>query len=807
MLRNYLMTAFREISKNKTFSLIHIFGLSMGIAAFVLILQYSLYELSYDKFYKNAGEIYRIRQDRYDKGKLSTTWAAGCAAIGQALKKEFPEVMAYGRLININGIIKINESNFRENRMFAANSDFLTMLPVKMLAGVDSIALNEPYTAVISESIAKKYYGDLNVIGKSFRFNDELEFKITGVFKDIPENSHFKFNILISWITYVKLSSPEVETAWQWDGFYTYLRLVKGTDIDAFEKKMNDFTDKQTEGDKKQYNQYARYILQPFKSIHLNSNLMFEAEVNGDANTVYFLMVIACIILIIAWVNYINLSTVKAIFRSREVAIRKISGAFRIQLLNQFIVESFAINIIASLLAFIIVVVSMPYFRTFTGRAMEVSSPVVWIIFAAMILVGPIVSGLYPALIISSFKPMSIFHGKLNGVSGGDMLRKALVVFQFAASVTLIAGTFTVYRQLMYMRNQDIGINIDQTLVIKGPDVADSTYNKKLTAFKAELLKNPVIKSITASTSIPGNKVQWNAGGIRRVSEDDSKSNQYRIIGIDYDFVNAYDMSLVTGRSFSREYGSDDASVLFTEEAVKLMGFDTPEDAIGVDIFFWGKNYKIVGVVKNFHQESLKEHYDALIFRFTPGTRSFFSVKLNYKGNSDSDSFTLTQSTISTIKEYWEQFFPGNPYDYFFLSDHYEQQYHAEKQFRTIFELFAIMAIIIACLGLFGLSWFMIIQRTKEIGIRKVNGAGSMDILHLISSGFFKLVFYGILIAAPVSWYFSVTWLEKYPYKVGFSWWLFFFSGFVVFLIAALTISYNVMSIAQTNPARSLKHE
>jgi putative ABC transport system permease protein len=807
MLKNYLLTAYREILKNKTFSLIHIFGLSMGIAAFVLILQYSLYELSYDKFYKNADQIYRVRQDRYDKGKLSTTWAAGCAAIGPALKKEFPEVLDYGRLINLNGIIKIDESNFREDKLYAANSAFLTMLPVKLLVGVDSTALNEPYTAVISESIARKYYGDVNVVGKTFKFNNELVFKITGVFKDIPDNSHFKFNILVSWITYVKLRGTDVETAWQWDGYYTYIRLLKGTDIAAFEKKMNDFTDKQTQADKIQYNQYARYILQPFTSIHLTSNLMFETEVNADAKTVYFLMVIAFIILIIAWVNYINLSTVKAIFRSREVAIRKISGARRIQLIKQFLIESFTINTVASVLALILVVVAMPYFRKFTGREMGLDTGTIWLIFAGIILLGPIVSGLYPAFVISSFRPMTIFRGKLNGASGGAFLRETLVVFQFAASVTLIAGTFTVYRQLVYMRKQDLGVNINQTLVIKGPDVADSTYNEKLTAFKAEILKQPVIKSVTASTSIPGTKVQWNAGGIRRVSDDDTKSNQYRIIGVDYDFAAAYDLSVITGRSFSKEYGSDDASVMFNEEAVKLMGFETPESAIGEEIFFWGDNYKIIGVLKNFHHESLKENYDALIFRFTPGTRNYFSIKLNYSGESGSDSYKVTQTTIETIRENWERFFPGNPYDYFFLSDQYDKQYHAEKQFRTIFELFAFLAIIIACLGLFGLSWFIIIQRTKEIGIRKVNGATAMNVLRLISADFFKLVLLGIIIAAPVSWYFSVTWLEKYPYKVGFSWWLFLLSGFVIFIISALTIGYNVMVIAHTNPARSLKYE
>ncbi len=807
MLRNYLSTSLREILKNKTFSLIHIFGLSTGIAAFVLILLYAFYELSYENFYTNADQIYRIRQDRYENGKLSTTWGEGCAAVGPALKKEFPEVLAFGRLTNVSGIIGINENNFREDRMFAANSAFLTMLPVKLLSGTDSTALNEPFTAAISESIAKKYYGSSDAVGQSFRFNKEVVFKITAVFKDIPENTHLKYNILLSWPTYVKFRGPEVETAWFWDGFFTYISLKKGTDTKAFEKKMNEFTDKETANPSSPHIRVATYSLQPLKSIHLHSNLMWEAEVNGDSRTVYFLMVIAFIILIIGWVNYINLSTVKAIFRSREVAIRKITGAFRRHLISQFLIESFAINLFASLLALVMVIVLLPFLRELTGREMVFNTFATWAVFLSMIFIGPIVSGIYPAMVISSFRPVSIFRGKLNGASGGASIRKILVVFQFAASVTMIAVTLTVYKQIIYMRSQDLGVNIDQTLILKGPGIADSTYNEKLSAFKSELLKYPIIKAITASTSIPGERVFWNAGGIKRVSDDDSKANQYRIIGVDYDFIEAYKLKLITGRGFSRDYSTDENCVLFNEEAIKLMGFSSPESALGVDISFWGNNYKIIGVLKNYHQESLKENYDALIFRLTPGTRDYYSVKLNYTGQPGTDIYKVSQSTVKNIKEHWEQFFPGNPFDSFFLSTFYENQYRAEKQFRTIFELFATLAILIACLGLFGLSWFIIIQRTKEIGMRKVNGASIPDILLLISRDFFKLILYGIIIAAPVSWYISQNWLEKFPFRIGFNWWLFLLSGLLIFILSGLTISYNTIAIANKNPAESIKYE
>ena len=807
MLKNHLVSAFREISKNKTFSIIHIFGLTLGIAAFVLILQYAFYELSYDKFYRNADQVYRVRQDRYDKGKLSTTWGAGCAAVGPAVKNAFPEVLACGRLYNVAGIVNIREKNFREDKIYASNSAFLGMLPVKLLAGIDSMALDEPNTAVISETIARKYFGSENAIGQTFILNKGDVFKITGIFQDIPENTHFKFNILISWPTFVKWAGKEVETAWFWDGFYTYLKLAQGTDIKAFEKKMNEFTDKQTEDLAWKYNQTSKYILQPFRSIHLYSNLMWESEVNGDANSVYFLMIIAFIILIVAWVNYINLSTVKAVFRSREVAIRKISGATRMHLIRQFLVESFTINLIACILALLLVILVLPFMRNLTERGMNLKVISIWLVFIAMIIIGPVISGVYPAMVISSFKPITIFRGKLTGSKGGAFIRKALVVFQFAVSITLIAGTFTVYSQIIYMHKQDLGVNIDQTLVIQEPGVADSTYNEKLTAFKAELLKFPIIKAITASTSIPGTKVQWNAGGIRRASEDDSKSKQYRVIGVDNDFIDAYGLSLVTGRNFTKDSKPDEECVLFNEEAVKLMDFESPEKAIGEVIFFWGKNYKIIGILKNFHQESLKQSFDALIFRLVPGVRNYFSIKLNFKGEAGSDSYKINQSTISTIKENWDRFFPGNPFDYFFLSDQYDKQYHAEKQFRTIFELFSILAIVIACLGLFGLSWFIIVQRTREIGIRKVNGASVVDIMILISSDFFKLNLLGILISAPVAYYFSMNWLEKYPFKVGFSWGLFIVSGLIILMISAITISYNTLVISRTNPAESIKYE
>jgi putative ABC transport system permease protein len=806
MLKTYLKNSVREIYKNRLFSTIHIIGLSTGIAAFVIILQYALYELSYDRFYRNPEQIYRIRQDRYNKGVLSTTWGGGCAAIGPAVKREFPEVVDFARLTGVKGTISTGDKFFREEKMFASNTSFLTMMPVKLLSGDDSTALNEPFTAVVSESVAKKYYGNTDVIGQTFKLDNEVVFKITGVFPDPPQNTHFKFNILLSWATIIKFTGEKIETAWNWDGYYTYIRLVKGTDPDVFQKKMNELALRETGELMKQYNQSAEYILQPLTSIHLHSHLMTELEVNGNAYTVYFLIVIAFIILIVAWVNYINLSTVKAVFRSREIAVRKISGGSKMQIIAQFLAEAFVINLIASLLAVLLIAVTMPFFRIFTARELYLSNPQIWIILISVILFGPVLSGLYPALLTSSFKPMSVFRGgQTEGGNSSAFIRKALIVFQFAVSVVLVACTFTVFRQIKFMKNQELGVNIDRTIVLRGPGVVDSTYADKLTGFKAELLKNSLIKTVTSSTCVPGSRVPWNAGGVKRVTDDDSKGNQYRILGIDYDFVDSYGLSVIAGRNFSRDYGSDEKSVLFNEAAVKLMGFESPEKAVGESIAFWGNEYKIAGVLKNYHHESLKENFDALIFRLIPGTRDFFSVKLDFAGLSGDDNSVVTGNAVRMLKDNWGKFFPGNPFEYFILTDHYDKQYDAEAQFMTIFELFAILAITLACLGLFGLSWFVIARRTKEIGIRKVNGASFSEVIRLISVDFFKLIIIGIVIAAPLTYMFSIRWLEKFASKTTFSWGYFLVSGFIILIISAVAIGYNVWLIARTNPAESLR--
>lgn len=632
MYKNYFKTAIRNLLKHKIFSIVNTFGLALGIAACLLILQYVRFEWSYDNFHANGDRIYRVQQNRYNDGKLSTQWAAGAAAIGPALKDAFPEVESYARLIQTGGVISYNKKDFRGEKVFAANDSFLPMFPYKILQGNLNGALAEPFTAVITATAAKKYFGDENPIGRVLSYNKNTNFKVTAVVADLPVNTHFKFEVLFSFATITTSKGYDSGNEWNRDGYYTYLLLRPGTDPELFEKKIALFLKDKSDAILGEKNAGIELKLQPLKKIHLYSNYMLEAEVNGNGQSVNFLLIVSIFIIIIAWINYINLSTARAIDRAKEVGVRKVVGSGRLQLISQFMLESLLINFLAVVLAFLILTFSLPLFNSFTGK--EISFTLLtdvnfWLALLLIFVAGTFLSGLYPAFVLSSFRPIEVLKGKLARKSHGVLLRQSLVVIQFAASVALMIGTFCVYRQLDFMQSQDLGVRIEQTLILNGPAVRDSTYSTKFNAFKAELLRVPGIAKITASSAVPGQKIGWNAGGIKIVGTDPSKENQYRILGIDYDFIDAYGLTIIKGRNFSEQYGTDPQAVLFNEAAVKLLGYNNPEDVLNKKIDFWGEEYKIIGVVKNYHQESLRQAYDANIFRLQPQNSGFYSIKIN----------------------------------------------------------------------------------------------------------------------------------------------------------------------------------
>ena len=790
--------------RNKAFSIINIVGLALGVAACILILQYVAFELSYDNFHKNANQIYRVKQDRYNDGKLSTEWAAGAFAVGNSFKDAFSEVEDYVKLRRRGvAIMDYGDKNIKVEKVYLASRSFFSIFSYPLLEGDSKSALVEPNTIVLSKSVADRIFGKETAIGKTIQINKSRAFKITGIYADMPANTHLKADILISYATFLNDVKPDnPELAWQWDGCLTYLKLRAGTDVPTLEAKFPALVDKLAGEEHKKYKSAAVYLLQPLKDIHLYSHYMMEAEPNGHGKTVYLLLGIAFFIVVIAWVNYINLATARAINRAKEVGVRKAVGSLRSQLIGQFMTESVLLNGLAVVLALIFVTLALPKFNEISGQQLSfalLGSKLFWLPLAGLFVVGAFFSGLYPAFVLSGFKPVAVLKGKVLATRQGIVLRKSLVVFQFAASLFLLVGTLAVFQQIRFMREQSLGINIDQTLIINPPIIAtDSTFMRQMVAFKDELLRNSGIKSIAASTVVPGQPSDWNAGGIRLKGMDDSKGKQYRVIGVDYDFINAYDLKLVAGRNFSKEFGADPKAVVFNKMAIKQLGFNIPEEAIGKEIDFWGQILTIVGVTENFHQQSLKDAYEPLILRLIPDLRGFFSVKLT-PGTAD--------KSIATIRSEWARFFPGNPFEYTFLDDRFNEQYQADQRFGQVFGIFTGLAILVACLGLFGLASFTTAQRTKEIGIRKVLGSSVFAIVEMLYREFAILVLISFVIAAPIAWYAVSQWLTSYAFRTDIQWWLFVAPFVLVLLIAFLTVSFQSIKAALTNPVKSLRSE
>ncbi|GAA0879172.1 ABC transporter permease [Algoriphagus jejuensis] len=800
MLKNYFTSLWRHISKNKVFTFINVAGLAIGMLACILISQFVLHELSYDDFLEKKDRIFRIQQDRFDKGELSTQWASGAAGIGPDLKSNFSEVKTFTRLTKRGATLSTGDTFFREEDLYFASEDFFDVFSIKLIEGIDSLVLKEPFKIVLSQTMAKKYFGAENPIGKTLKANGDTEYEVSGVFEDLPVNTHMKIDALGSFVSLEKLWNDPI-LSWNWDGFMTYILLDDQVDAKAFEAKLPDFVQTQKGEELKQYNSGIAFHLQPVQDIHLDSDFIMEFKANGNRQSVYFLSVVAILIMIIAWINYINLSTAKSVERAREVGVRKVMGGYQSQLIQQFLTESLFLNILAVMVAAGFAILLTPWFSELTGRELGYQlfmQPLFWLALLVLIVSGALMSGIYPAFVLSSFRPVEVLKGKFKNTDKGIFLRKGMVIAQFVASITLMVGTFTVFLQLKYMQNQDLGVNIEQTVVLQSPSVTDSTYKQKYQVFKQRIAAYSEVLSVTASTTVPGGQPNWNAGGIRRLSQGEDEQNQYRVIQTDGAFNEAFGLEMVVGREFSDEVANEWKNVLLNESATRLMGFATPEEAINDPIFFWGDTFNIVGVMKDYHQESLKKSFDALIFRYDEAPNGFYSIKVQTSGIED---------LMATFEADWKDVFPGNPFEYFFLDEHYDQQYKADRQFGSIFSIFSGLAIFIATLGLFGLSSLTAIQRTKEIGIRKVLGASLFGLLRLISKDFILLVGIAILLSIPLSVWIVNSWLQDFASRISLTWWIFAVPSLMVVVITILTVSIHTIKVAMINPVSSLNYE
>ncbi len=813
MIRNYFTIALRNLLKRKGYTALNVLGLAIGITCCLLIFQYVSYERSYDRFAKNSSRIFRLRLDQYKQGQLAWQSATSYPAIGPTLKKDFPEVDNFCRLIDNNVLLSNDARNvkFNETKGYYADPSSINMLGIQLIKGNAVTALNAPDKIIVSESMAKKYFGDEDVLNKrlTVRSQDIVQtYEINGVFKDYPANSHLIINYLVSYSTLEKElrvsgdSSNQANTSFGWYDFYTYLQLKPGADPQKFQAKLPAFADhyiNSREWPKANNVKDWLYII-PLSDIYLYSNYNQEAEVNGNGGAVKFMFIIGFIIMAIAWINYINLSTARSVERAKEVGVRKVLGAARAGLVKQFMLESLLLNFTAIFISGILVYTLTPAFNLLMGRGVATAfemTPKYWFIFLGIFTSGTLLSGLYPAFVLSGYQPVAVLKGAFKNSSGGLILRKGLIVLQFGISVILIAGTIIVYQQVNFMRSQQLGVNINQTLVLDGAQsIKDSLYQNILQPFKTDVLKLNGVKTMAASTTVMGNEIYWTSG-IQSVDHKELGAVTLYHLGIDYDFIPQFELKLLAGRNFSKDFPSDNKAAILNDKAAVLLGFKDAQDAVGKKIVR-GDTLTVIGVVQSFHHLGLQKPIDPMIILLRPNTRNAYSIKLQ-----TADLHT----TIAGVEKIWNKYFPKDPFNYYFLDDFFNQQYKADQQFGKVFTLFAFLAILIACFGLLGLSAYNILQRTKEVGIRKVLGASTQTVVYVLSKDFLMLVVIAFFVAAPVSWWVMHSWLQGFAYRITISWWVFGVAGLLAVAIALGTISFQAIKAAMANPVKSLRTE
>ncbi|RAV97869.1 ABC transporter permease [Pseudochryseolinea flava] len=820
----FLKTFIRTLRKNTFFSLLNIVGLALGMSVFLLVALYVQFEKSYESFNPNATTTYRITLETYLNNERVFSSAENYPEVANVIK-ELPEVEDVTRLYNLgykNNVIITNEEAtpqpiaFKQRKFLYADSSFLSLMGYTLSAGDINTALSEPHSTVLTKQSAERYFGKENPIGKMLRMrdddgNDELV-RVTGVVNETPLNTHLKFDILFSYKTLfartannatVASTTARFDHSWGRNDMYTYVRLVRGTDVADFESKLADL-ERNTNPEAKQSGERNVLKLQPLNDIHLTSKLTDEAEPNSDERIVSFSALIGLFVLAIAFINYINLSTAQAMERAREVGVRKIMGAVKRQLILQFLTEAACVNLASLLLAYALIGLALPLFNTIAGLPLTIHFLIQpWFISLLLILwvSGTLLSGFYPALVLSSFHPMSIVKGRMKNSIRGVMMRKSLVVFQFMASVALIAGTLIVFRQLDHMLKKDLGMNMSQVLVVERPSIGprQDGFISAFEQFRNTVKGHSAIESLSMSGTVPGKQREYKVS-LKRYGASDDQLITTRINSMDYEFMDVYQMKILAGRVFSEAYPKDrDTAVVITESASRLLGFATPQDAIGQTLTIpdWTSPI-VVGVVNDYHQVSLKSKMDPALFYCDVTEGEYYSMRING---------TAVDDAVRTVEAAWKKSFPGNPFEYFFLDDYFNSQYKNEQRFGMLFTTFSVLALIIGCLGLLGLSAYTTIQRTKEIGIRKVLGSSETGIFSLLSMEYIKLIGIASLLAIPIVYFLMHQWIENFPYRTTISPVVFMIAGSAVLIIALLTVSIQTIRAARANPVKALRSE
>ena len=805
MIKNYFKTAIRNLLKSKTFSAINIAGLAIGIASFLLIVNYLRFEYSFDDFNVKKDRIYRVPMTIRESGGKLQTFAFTYPALAPAIKKDFPEVEQAIRFRRQWGVVSHEDKKFIENgRIYYVDTSVFSAFTFNFENGSPATAFQDLNDAVITHSTAVKYFGKENPIGKILLYHNE-NYKVKAVIQDLPANSHIQFNLLLNYNKYIAMTDHAADSSWGWSDFYTYVLLKPHASASSLQSKMPAFAERYMGKFMKRDGFNIAFQIQPLKDIHLRSSYDYEMDGNGDLYYLKYLGIAALLILIIALVNYINLSTARSMERSKEVGLRKVVGATRAQLIRQFLTESFLINAMAIILGFIVFRISLPGFAELINRSvsnLQISDFSFWAIICIIFLLGSLLAGFYPAFVLSSFQPiLSLKQGKASGKRGSNFLRQSLVVFQFTAAIMLIGGAIGFYKQLRYMSSKSLGVDINQTLVLQQTTNQDSSKTKSILAAIDQLRSIPGVKSVAASSDIPGNEVGSSTTFRRRASTNDKRM---RIFGIDDHFIPQFALTMMAGRNFDRDKTpSADTNVtvniILNETASRLLGFAKPADAIDQLLEGAGLHCKVVGVVNDYHQQSLQYNYDPIVFY--PGQlndMTDFSVRFETKN---------LEQLVAKAKSIWGNMFPQSPLQYFFADEYFNRQYSNDRLFSTILWLFTILAIVVASLGLFGLSLYTVSKRLKEISIRKVLGATAMQITAMITRDYLKLILFAGIVAIPAAYFILSNWLNDYAFHVEIGYWFLLLPMLLIGFIAILTVLYQSLKAAFTNPARNLRSE
>jgi putative ABC transport system permease protein len=793
MFKNYLKVAFRKLWSHKVYSFINIMGLAIGMTACFLIYLYVTFELSYDSFHTKADRIYRVVADLKTPSEVINTGGPAWAVAPNA-KDEFPEVEAFVRVASNSLLVRKGDIKFQEDDAVFADSALFKTFDFKLLKGNPSTALKDQLSIVFSETAAKKYFGNTDPIGQTLLVTgDGLPAKVTGVMKDIPENSQIKADVLLSMSTLTQKFNPGLDSQWSNYGSSAYLLLKPGTNAKALEAKFPAFLDRRNGTEMKKIQMFPTLLLEPLKDVYLRSTR--NGSKTGNIINVYIFSVIAVFILLIACINFVNLTTARSTERAQEVGIRKVVGADKFQLTTQFIGETVLLCLLAFILTLIFSALLLPLFNLLAGKTIsdgifESPGKVVALFFAA-IAIG-LLAGIYPAFVLTSFKPITVLKGRFSTGTKGIILRKGLVVAQFTISIALIIATIVVYNQMTYMQNQDLGFSKDQMMII------DTHGDKAKTTFKQSLSSLPGVKSTAASSSVPGG---GNPGAYSEIENNkgDLQIANLDLYFVDFDYINQFKIKMVAGRGFSKEFGTDTTqAMVLNEAAVKLFGYSSPQQAIGKKFKQWGREGKIIGVMKNFHFRSLQQDIKPLSMRIEPDRWDLVTVNV---------SASNVPATIAAIENKWKASISNRPFSYYFLDEFFDKQYKSEQRFGKLFLNFAILAIIISCLGLLGLASYSTLQRTKEIGIRKVLGASVSGIVNLLSIEFLVLVIISFAIAAPVAGFFMHKWLQDFAYHTNLNFWVFIIAGISALTIALFTVSFQAVRAAIANPVTSLRSE